>query len=199
MWSLENVLTKLKNSGHLPDGFKPTNGIRSLFPAGESISITALNDYVYDSKGTVALGTADVTGNFEVQADGAGRWAFTWSNKTTETGWSTVNFRIRSGFVFLFSQDTTGRGYVDSSGSINAPSCNSGTDAWISDNWPKAFAAGARVTMQDATGFNSLPEESGIWTDAGFAQFVSLNGSNVPCPDLEQTPFPWEGGGDDDG
>jgi hypothetical protein len=174
MFSLK---TKLHNlAPHLPQGFKAENGIRSLFPKSYSGSITMLNNYVFMYSYTGSQNSSAWVG-----ADGAGRWFFAWWNANGEWG---INDRNQAGFVFRFSNDGFGHGYVDTSRPADgATSCNLGIDPWIAENWPQAFAAGVGTDVQEAEGFESLPDASNIWTDYGFAaaKFVALNGANGSC------------------
>jgi hypothetical protein len=63
------------------------------------------------------------------------------------------------------------------------PSCNGGIDPWIAQHWPQAFPRGIGWDFQYASGFESLPDESYIWVDAGFpaSQFTALNGTTGQC------------------
>jgi hypothetical protein len=72
MWSLGNTLKDLAKKGHLPEGFQPSQGIRSLFPAIQAggISITLLQEYLYSHTGQVS--TESISVQFQVSADGAG-------------------------------------------------------------------------------------------------------------------------------
>jgi hypothetical protein len=118
-----------------------------------------------------------------LRADGAGRWFFGWI-LSDEDMMSGINVRRQAGFVFRYSADSLGRGFVDESRpDAGVYSCNAGADPWLVANWPTAFAAGALVTVQHADGFASLGDESIVWTSAGFAQsqFVRLAGSNTYC------------------
>ena len=188
MWSLKNILEL--NGSHFPDGFSAENGVKSLFPAHYTGSIKLLSTYVFVRTGAVINSNQDYA-TYVVAADGQGRWFFSWTgNPNSMAGGpgpgviADANIRLQSGFVFLYSDNNIAHGYVDSSrpGDYSL-SCNSGVDPWISENWPKIFLSDIYVDFQEASGFDSLPSESGVWTGAGFAEnnYKQLSGSNVAC------------------
>jgi hypothetical protein len=184
VFSLRTRLNELK--GHLPHGFDATKGVRSLFPGNYSDSIMGLKSYVflYDTGSSVS----DVQA--WIGADGSGQWFLGWWND----GVVQVGAGFRSGFVFYYSDDGIGHGYVDKSGyTPGATLCNAGTDTWIAEHWPQAFAAGVRFDSQWATGFDSLPDESYVWTDAGFAasKFAALDGESCQCTNVLEMLFPF--------
>ncbi len=186
--------------GHLPEGFKASGGIKRLFPKGYAGSITMLKNYVFlfDS-GTATDVSSDSgsqisQGQIWMGADGAGRWFLGWWNDDSAGGGWGVNVRYQAGFVFRFSNDGFAHGYVDTSEPDGgATSCNSGVDPWISEHWPQAFAANVEVDLQDAAGFDSLPPESNIWTNAGFpaSNFTTLQGGNCQCASNLLALFPF--------
>jgi len=176
--------------GHLPEGFKASGGIKRLFPSGYAGSISMLNNYTfsYDS------GTFD-GGQMWFGADGAGRWFFAWWNDGSAGGGEGVNVRYRAGFCFYYSNDGYGHGYVDTSGpQMGATSCNAGSDPWISQHWTEAFAANVDCDFQSASGFEGLPDESNIWTNAGFpaSNFTTLQGGNCQCATSLLALFPFD-------
>lgn len=187
MFSLRAKLKDLKD--HVPQGFKAVDGVRRLFPRGYAGSISMLNNYVftYDSRGLDQ-------GQMWMGADGAGRWFFAWWNNGAAGGGWGINERYQAGFVFRYSNDGFGHGCLDTRGpDLGATSCNSGTDAWIAQNWPQIFPANVACDLQDAAGFESLPDRSNIWTEAGFAasKFTALKGGNCQCAALFLTLFPF--------
>ena len=116
MLSIGTLLSSYKN--HLPPNWAPSQGLRSLFPPGYSGSISQLRNYVvfyhhqlatqgYGSDGTLV---PSCYCNFWVMADGTGHWFFGWIY-----GKSFLNssYARQTGFVFNFSPDGNGRGYVD--------------------------------------------------------------------------------------
>jgi len=174
MWSLGNILEL--NKSYFPASFSAKNGIKSLFPAQYTGSIKILSTYVYTRTGSI-----DGYMKYFIAADGQGRWYYTW---TTTLATVPFNTSVRSGFVFLYFDTDIGHGYVDTSPPPpNAQSCNGGVDPWIAENWVKVFQSDVYVDFQAASGFDSLPSESHIWTDAGFAEsnFQQLNGSHDAC------------------
>jgi hypothetical protein len=192
MWSLSEKLGLI--ASHLPSGFQASSGIRQLFPAGGSRSISLLDYYVYqwDTGINPMLDPYPQRCEF-VGADGAGRWFFGWNpDDAGNTAVLVDNERAQAGFVFRFSNDGKARGYVDTS-RPSGLSCNSGVDEWIVNNWPDALRQGVSVDFQDATGFDSLPDESGVWTSAGFgpSDFVALQGSQCACTAWGSSEFPF--------
>ena len=179
MFDLRKKLGEL--SSNLPGGFHASDGIRSLFPSHYSGSIGILNDYVfkYSSPCPANAGACSWIG-----ADGTGHWFFGWWNSGGDG--TDINYRFQSGFVFRFSNDGFAHGYVDTSRPTSGQtSCNGGVDRWIHENWTKAFAAGVGWDFQYASGFESLPDASNIWTDFGFSasKFTALQGANGGCLD----------------
>ncbi len=179
---MESLRDTLKIIGpHLPPGFLAVNGLKSLFPSGYAGTISVLINYVYTERGNAQAGASDNTAGYFVGADGAGRWFMSWTPRPESL--SVANYRLQGGFVFLYANDGQARGFVDTSRpDVGQMSCAQGTDAWIAANWPKLFASNVYFDFQDASGFDSLPPESNIWTNAGFEQndFVALDGANCP-------------------
>jgi hypothetical protein len=181
MFSLRKTLTAI--GSHLPLGFDATHGIKTLLPSAYKGSISVLLQYIYFKTGVITPKPSETIW-YTVGADGAGRWFFSWRARRL---FQDINLRLQAGFVFKFSQDSFGHGYVDHSrpslAGANAGICNSGVDNWITSNWPKIFTSDVMFDLQEATGFDSLPPESNIWTNAGFGQanFIALSGANVAC------------------
>ncbi len=185
MLSLRQTLKAI--SSHLPQGFDAAHGIKTLFPPAYTGSIFVLQKYVYLKSGYLKMAAtshADDLAWYFVGADGTGRWFFSWVPKPVSMA-GDINLRVQAGFGFKFSHDSFGHGYVDTSRPPRPlhGSCNSGTDNWILLNWPQIFAADIFFGWQEASGFDSLPPESNIWTSAGIGQsnFIALNGTNVAC------------------
>jgi hypothetical protein len=190
MISIGSALSSFRS--HLPKDWAPSDGLRSLFPAGYSGSISPLKDYVvfvYHQLATqgYAPGASSPSdsciSNFWVMADGQGRWFFGWIYG--ESYLSSTYLR-QAGFVFKYSPDGNGRGYVDSSHPpVLTRSCNAGTDRVIALNWPKMLTGGIHILFQ----LGSAPNPSDVWTGAGFAKanFVTLSGSTLfPFPVAEK-------------
>jgi hypothetical protein len=94
MLSMRSVLFSIKD--HLPQTWSTTDGLRALFPAGYTASISALQNYVYvqyyqlAAKGprvvlsggtnpnTQEALTSYAVANCWLMADGSGRWYFGW-------------------------------------------------------------------------------------------------------------------------
>jgi|HubBroStandDraft_5_1064220.scaffolds.fasta_scaffold02998_7 hypothetical protein len=197
MWSLRNTLATIGN--HLPDGFSPSDGIRSLFPPAASVTITVLSQYVFTWTGTV-YNVPDIPGQeaqIFVGADGAGRWFLGWLPPDPENPVFDGSFdqRARTGFVFLSPATATARGFIGPEQSVPntpPPNCFCGVDGWISSNWPQAFPAGIYVDVQVASGFDHLPDQSYIWRNPGFGNFSSLQSSPCTCAVTGSTEFPFE-------
>jgi len=186
MWSLRQTLSSI--GSHLPQGFDPSHGIKSLFPPGYVGSISVLSKYVYFRSGRAKTSSnPDDYASYCVGADGAGKWFFSWIGFAYDLVGVDIpdaGIRVQAGFVFHFSSDGSGRGYVDNSRpKYYERSCNSGTDAWIHNNWPKIFASDVYCGYQEAAGFSDLPPDSNIWVSAGFPQagFIGLSGGNISC------------------
>jgi hypothetical protein len=192
MWSLARWLASLAKTDHLPEGFSAANGIRSLFPSGlGASSITLLKNYLYAQDCTVS--TSEITGAYRIRADGSGRWLFqgfiagvgapnNWQQKDQTLG------AYGAGFVFLFSTNRSGHGAVLTNIETDAaPGYWNvgqgfqmfGSDPWIKNNWPGAFAEsiGCYISHNDSGG--GLPPLSNAATDHGFAGLSSLETSRV--------------------
>ena len=206
MWSLKQGLALIQS--HLPSGFDASHGIKSLFPAGYSGSISALKGYVFSAYAQLGAyygfggkpGTSsyipdsvlvESVADTYVMADGAGRWYFSWLGQNLQFNSAEMtSFFIQSGFVFHFSNDGNAHGFVDTSQPLitstdalysgDYRSCISGQDDWIARNWPQIFAAGRHVLLWEG---KDAPDPSEVWTGAGFAKpnFTQLNGSAGVC------------------
>jgi hypothetical protein len=191
MWILKQTLSRIGK--HLPDGYRITDGTRSLFPPGTQQSISTLSNYVYMSvwNGDAGTDLADADQLVAlVGSDGAGRWFYAWlAAEAGSLGEFDINLRSQAGFVFYYSRDGLGRGYVDTSRPI-ATSYNCGLDPWLIANWPQAFPKGVYNLFQYADGTVSLPSESQIWTNVGFgaSQFIALQGSQCNWPTINPEP-----------
>jgi hypothetical protein len=152
MWSLKQTLADLaayppNSYNHLPENFDASKGIRSLFPPGQTISITALKNYVISYTGSVQTPEGN-SAQMIVIADGAGRWGVgaVPSLDPLAISWA-------GGFVFKYSNDQNGHGYVINNRNPNAGIVDGFNDPWIMQNWPQAFPASVNLWMwvQDST------------------------------------------------
>ena len=146
MWSLRQTLATLgayppSGYNHLPNGFDPANGIRSLFPRNQTLGISVLSDYVFYLNGTTYTSAGD-TGQILVIADGAGRWGV---GAVGDLDSQAISWA--AGFVFNYSNDGDGHGYIIDNANTNAGIVNGFGDPWILQNWPQAFPAGAYLWM----------------------------------------------------
>jgi len=182
MLSIGAVLANYQS--HLPSNWK---GLRSLFPPGYTGSISLLVYYViffYRQLSTQGFGEnaqgqtftgPSCWGHFWFGADGQGRWFFAWiygdSDRRSDPR--------QGGFVFKFSPDSHGRGYVDTSRPpFSTLSCNAGNDPVISLNWPQVLSGGGRMSFQAPPADLNF---SDVWTAEGFASFAALAGGHVPA------------------
>jgi len=199
MWSLRSTLASI--GPHLPDGFLASSGIRVLFPAGESVSISLLSQYVYVATGVAFVDEVTPDNSPALAflgADGAGRWFFGWVPPDQENSCWSVGFnqRAQAGFVFLYSADQKARGFVANSRSAPnpwgyPPNCFCGVDGWISANWTRIFSAGSQFEFLIADGLHGLPNASVVWTSAGFQDFVSVQGAECTCAVTGSVEFPF--------
>jgi hypothetical protein len=152
MWSLRQTLARLaayppNSTNHLPDGFDALDGIRVLFPANQTIGISALSNYVF-----FYTGTAQTPGRNSAQmsiiADGAGRWNLA---AVPNLGPQVISWA--GGFVFTYSNDGNGHGYVVSNGNVSAANVGGVGDPWLLENWPQAFVQSADLWIWDATAY----------------------------------------------
>lgn len=206
MWGLRATLQGLDQTGHLPVGFDPARGIRSLFPSPQKgrINISLLRSYLFSVDGSAATG--EISGAYHLRADGAGNWLFSGGISTTIANGGSG--RWGAGFVFMFSQDNAGHGFVqtgdyDLIGPPDAAVLQAvvflikGGDSWLTANWPQAFAKPAGLYISNAMGLNKLPDINNAATDRGFTgglaafkgavvsmgvQETSLGGGGNPQP-----------------
>jgi len=173
--------------GHLPAGFDASKGIRSLFPASVvPVSLSLLSSWVTSSSGTTA--TSIITGNFTIEADGTGNWFF---SVTLKVVGGDSFLEAAAGFVFGFSDDKLGRGFVGQPSHIGStldtgaaqpqPLEVTGSDPWIRNHWSQIISNNpeAFFWVGDSTGFASLPNFADAATDNGFAGFSMLQGATV--------------------
>ncbi len=221
MWSLKQGLALVHS--HLPAGFDASHGIKLLFPAGYSGSISPLKGYVFSAYARLGAyygfggkpGTSsyipdsvlvESVADTYVMADGTGRWYFSWLGQNLQFNSAEMtSFFIQSGFVFHFSNDGNAHGFVDTSQPLitstdsllsgDYRNCISGQDDWIAKNWPQIFAAGRHVLLWEG---KDAPDPSEVWTGAGFAKpnFTQLNGSAGVCAPTTSgsTLFPYPSG-----
>jgi hypothetical protein len=185
MWSLRSTLQTLAKGGHLPAGFQPSRGLRLLFPLEQSadLSLSVLQKYLYSQTGRVVLEA--IATSFCVAADGAGNWLLQGSMTAgTEPGGEECKWG--AGFVFRFSRDATGHGFV-ATGDFNPNTggkpaqmnfVTQGRDPWISANWPDAFAKGNFFYLSDAIGFEGLPDTGNAAKNHGFAALTPLEAAS---------------------
>ena len=183
MWSLKAGLYQI--AAHLPSGFNAAHGVKSLFPAEYSGSISPLDGYVFCLYSRITtvydFGPQDTyigsAADAYVMADGMGRWFFSWT-------WSAVGlnagYERQAGFAFKLTDNGSAHIFTDQTKPAQQiMSCNGGTDPWIADNWPAIFKAGATSTLIDKT----TSDLSIVWTRLGFAKTASmaLQGSSAVC------------------
>jgi hypothetical protein len=202
MWSLRDTLVSIGK--HLPDGYSAQNGIRALFPVGQTASISTLSQYVLTWQGSISFWPSGAL-NYNAApgssliffgADGAGRWFLGWEPPDPEGPPYDGGFdqRARVAYVFNYSNDGIARGFAGPEQDVPntpPPSCYCGVDDWIKEHWPEAFAAGLSFDVQAAESFDTLPPESDIWTSAGFQHFQALNSSPCTCVVTGSTEFPF--------
>jgi hypothetical protein len=163
-------------NGHLPDTFDPADGIRSLFPIHKSARVSDLVNYLYSQTGMVQ--TAHLSAAVNVSADGAGNWCLRARVLNLDYG----EFGV--GFVFGFSTDAAGHGYVATGDFGDELDDNvetfgvfaNGFDTWITENWTDVFSRPSFVYMSEATGNDELPPIVNTALDNGFAGLTSLQG-----------------------
>jgi hypothetical protein len=138
MFSLDNFVSTEKS--HLPTGFNPRDGLKTLFPQGYAGSIGELQNYVFRMTNTSAFPSKTAQAIFA--ADGAGRWLLAGTAQFASSDGSADDVQIS----VTFKYPNTTRGCfieidsfnVDNSGSAWA--WMTGVDPWIRDNWPDIFA-----------------------------------------------------------
>ena len=187
MWELRQTLQTLARQGHLPSGLDASKGILSLFPVPQPkpINLSLLKNYLFSANGKVTL--SDITGRFTVRADGTGNWAIGCAIDHPVGG---GDGRFGAGFVFGFSSDGEGHGFVQTGDYEFAdPSTVTlistlevwvgGSDSWIADHWPQAFPKSGFFYLSSATGLTKLPDIVNAATDHGFSGLASLGGAVV--------------------
>jgi hypothetical protein len=187
MLSIASVLTAYKD--HLPTNWKPSDGLRLLFPAHYSGSISPLRSYVTffytqlatqgygeDAQGQTYTGP-ECIGNLWLGVDGEGRWFFGWIYGKSPVSNTAPR---QAGFIFKYSPDGAGRGYIDTSRPpLFTLSCNAGQDDTIKQNWPAILTGGSRILFQGP--LDLAP--SNLWLKGGWFQemdYVS-GSSTVPA------------------
>jgi hypothetical protein len=179
--------------GHLPDQFRASQGLRSLFPAGKPAKLSQLENYIYSSRGTVQLGSPPpqdsdaqngteaapgLSADVSVNADGAGNWCLKARVQSVGAG------EIGLGFVFAFSTNGNGHGYIaignyggDLDSNVNTFGVfANGLDAWIKQNWVEIFSLPSFLYMSNATGYDPLPPISNAALDNGFNGLTLIGG-----------------------
>ena len=165
------VVQTLFPNGHLPDDFDPREGIRRLFPTGQTSTMSSLKSYILSQDGTVSTG--DLVAQLRVRADGSGNWLL----KGLITSGSD-QARVGAGFVFAFSADPDAHGFV-ATGDIDNQGVafvTAGADSWIAQNWPQIFTGQVYLYISEATGTKELPPIVDAATDHGFSGLTTLQG-----------------------
>jgi hypothetical protein len=157
MLSVKKSLQFFWDNVHLPLTY-PVNsavkGFRPLRPFFSSISapvfrISSLSGYLYYQSATTTKD--DLVGNFELGADGAGRWSLQ-VTLTTPPSDQVQGFCV--GFAFGYSDDGAGRGYVyahehywQEQGEQFVLAIMGNPDPWIAAHWTDAFWQGAQFSL----------------------------------------------------
>jgi hypothetical protein len=203
MFSLSKTLQGLAKTNHLPIGFNASQGVRSLLPSGRgNTSIAILKNYLYSQK-SQQLAAGDIQATFDVFADGSGRWLYQAVIGLVQPQ-NASSGRWGAGFVFAFSTDKLGRGYVKT-GDYSLVNTEDyvdpfavtleGFDSWITNHWPELFAQSSFVYLSSATGFVKLPDVANAATDNGFAGLASLQGAKYTSEDKGEVIGNPSGGG----
>ena len=150
MFSLKQTLANLadyppNSTDHLPVGFSAASGLRPLFPAHQTVGISALSRYVFSYLGT-AQTPAGNSAEMSIIADGAGRW-----NLAAQPNLSPLVISWAGGFVFTYSDDGAGHGYAVANNDVSAVNVGGVGDPWLPQNWPLAFAGSADLWIWDET------------------------------------------------
>jgi hypothetical protein len=148
MMSLKRTLATLADYppngyNHLPNGFDPSKGIRSLFPPQKSCGVSALKNYVFSYTGYAQTPEGN-SAEMLVMADGAGRWGIG-ANPSLDP----LAISWAGGFVFNYSNDGAGHGYIVNNGNVNAGVVDGFNEPWILQWWPQAFAEGVFLWIWD--------------------------------------------------
>lgn len=145
MWSLKQTLANLaayppNGYNHLPAGFDARKGIRSLFPRDKPCNISSLKNFVFSITGSAQTTTSSA--QMVVIADGAGRWGI-----GAVPSLDPLSISWAGGFVFNFSNDGNGHGYIVNNANPNAGIVNGFNEPWILQNWCQAFPEGVYLWM----------------------------------------------------
>jgi hypothetical protein len=181
---------------HLPLDFHSGDGVRRLFPAGYSGSISCLKRYLFETHKTA---TADaLNASFVFRADGAGRWLLagvvdysSFSNPNSGPYNTTAANLIELSFAFAHSDTTSGHGYLFcTTGPYNNAQqwiWATGQDGWLFDHWFDVFPHGGRLdfesTARDPSNYTpatGLPSVN-AFTELGFQQVETLGGAQPTC------------------
>jgi hypothetical protein len=161
MWSLKQTLANLAayppdGYNHLPNGFDPAKGIRSLFPAHKTCNISSLKNYVFSFTGWASTPEHN-NAQMLVIADGAGRWGI---NAIASLDPLAISWA--GGFVFKFSSDSAGHGFVINNANVNNGIVNGFNEPWLLENWCDAFPQGVNLWMwvEDTTFVAANPNAS---------------------------------------
>jgi len=140
MFSVKTAVDFMASHDHLPPQFPVAHGLRTFFPPvpSRSFNVSSLTGYLLYRSAVLTDDT--LRGVFEVGADGAGRWAL----KVALTG-GTTDQDYGIGFMFDYSPDTVGHGYVHVAShefvdNETLTVAITGVDRWITMNWIEAFA-----------------------------------------------------------
>jgi hypothetical protein len=142
MFSLKQTLADIASG--LPADFDASEGIASLFPPHYVGSIKILSNYHFLY--TDSLHAEGVTCPFTIDIWGSGKWHF--FGRPNNGDILDGNYTI--GFSCNLVHSGTCHGYVVT-GSVGAENSTnfdqSGSDTWIRDNWPDAFASGINANL----------------------------------------------------
>jgi hypothetical protein len=169
--------------------------MRQLFPPADATLLSGVRNYLYQFNGD-RLVVEYLSATYRVYADGAGNWVL----RMRRTSLGAASGKWAGGFVFAYSDDSNGHGYVITSdfasnlAGIDTLFQAFGSDPWIKDRWPRLFGQSCYRYISEATGSEltlQLPPISDAATDHGFSGLTVLEGaqeskgdfwSDVPMP-----------------
>jgi hypothetical protein len=180
MLSVGLALANVAN--HLPQNWRYSQGLKSLFPTGYKGSISPLQRYVFWYYSEQASETFNSSGpyglgNFWFTADAQGRWFFGWMYGSCDLS---ADYARQAGFAFKFAVGGKVLGFVDTSRpAVATRSCSGGTDDVIARNWPQLFGGKIAITYQITS--DPKGEAPLTWTNAvpSAVNPVTLAGANV--------------------
>jgi hypothetical protein len=182
-FSAKNAVNALKDNDHLPLKFPVTHGLRTFFPSspGRFFNLLSVSGYLYYR--TATLTSDSLQAVCELGADGAGRWALKVTFPGGGNDYSAANMDYGVGFMFHYSQDRVGHGYVNLGSHEKYTEETftvviSGFDDWIAANWIEAFAQESEFYLTA----DALEADAGGTTLAktrGFSNKALLGGAVV--------------------